>query len=126
MNKHQANIGRRILNVSNAVLKKLESYTWPGNIRELENVIERFMITSMGDALEIDDWYPRIDVKILSPKSENDILSLDEMEAQYIRQVLKLTNWKVFGEDGAAKKLDINPKTLSSRMIKLGVKKEKG
>ena len=80
------------------------------------------MITSDGNKLDLDDWYPNTDS--LPTTSNKDIfLSLDEMEKQHIEQALKLSNGKIFGESGAAIKLGINPKTLSWKIKKIGIDK---
>ncbi len=123
LNKYQSNIGRSILNVPKETLKKLMKYNYPGNIRELENLVERFMITSPGDSLEIVDWNPIIIVK--DKEDSNRFLSMEKMEVKHITEACIRSNWKIFGEGGAAEKLDLNPKTLGSRMSKLGIKKPK-
>ena len=123
LKKYQANIGRRITKVPDSTLKKLMAYDYPGNIRELENLVERFMITSPKDSLEILDWNPIIIPK--KDKASNTFLSMEEMEIKYITEACTNSNWKIFGNGGAAEKLDMNPKTLSSRMTKLGIKKPK-
>lgn len=99
-------------------------YNWPGNIRELENIIERALIFSKGDTLEYGDWLPmpkQDDIKGSSDK----LLPLEEMERQHIIAALEKTNWKVSGEKGAAKILGLNPTTLEARMKKMGIMREK-
>ena len=95
----------------------LQRYQWPGNIRELEHVIERAVILSEGPELEAIDW--------LSPSNQKrdmtQTLTLEEMERQHIRDVLEQTSWRVSGEKGAAKILGLNPTTLEARMKKLGI-----
>lgn len=123
LKKHQPNIGRNISKVSKATLNKLMTYDYPGNIRELENLIERFMITSLGDSLQILDWSP---VVLIRKDAQSDkFLSMEEMEIKHIKDACTRSSWKIFGEGGAAQKLEMNPKTLSSRMYKLGIKKPK-
>ncbi len=96
---------------------RLTKYNWPGNIRELENIIERSMIISTDHKLIIGDW--------LLPennKPDNDeFLSLEEMERKHITEALEKTNWRVSGAEGAANILKINSQTLVSRMKKLGI-----
>ena len=87
----------------------------------MENIIERYMITSDGNKLNLDSWYPN--TNSLPSPSKDTFLSLDEMEKQHIEQALKLSNGKIFGEDGAAIKLGINPKTLSWKIKKIGIDK---
>jgi len=120
LKKHRNNIGGHIEDISEDAIKRLLAYHFPGNVRELENLIERFMITSTGATLEIEDWPAETSV----PGDQGGrFLTLEEMEIKHIYEALKQSNGKVFGEDGAAAKLGMNPKTLSSRMAKLGIKK---
>ena len=121
LKKYEANIGRSITKIPEKAMKKLLSYNYPGNIRELENIIERYMITSDGNQLDLDSWYPNLNSVPCIP--EGTFLSLDEMEKQHIEQALKLSNGKIFGENGAALKLNINPKTLSWKIKKIGIDK---
>ncbi|GAB4232323.1 MAG: sigma-54 dependent transcriptional regulator [Ekhidna sp.] len=114
--KYEPIIGVKLDKVSPAVIKKLEKYDWPGNIRELENVIERSMITSSGNTLEIDD---PLSVKV---KSEDRLSSLKESEIKHIKKALELSNGRVSGKDGAAALLDINPKTLYWKISKYNIK----
>ena len=121
LKKYEANIGRSITVIPEKAMNKLLSYDYPGNIRELENIIERYMITSDGNKLDLDSWYPTLNSVPFIP--EDTFLSLDEMEKQHIEQALKLSNGKIFGENGAALKLNINPKTLSWKIKKIGIDK---
>ena len=98
-------------------MSALQRYQWPGNIRELEHVIERAVILSEGSKLEPIEW--------LSPPGSKagsgTPLTMEDMERQHIVDVLERTNWRVSGEKGAAKILDLNPTTLEARMKKLGI-----
>lgn len=123
LKKYESNIGRRIHKIPAVTLKKLQAYDWPGNIRELENIVERFMITSFGDALELEGWHPP-----QTDLSERDIssgrfLTLEEVEIQHIKTALARSNGKISGSGGAAELLDMHPNTLSSRINKLGIEK---
>ena len=120
LKKYEANIGRSISQIPNKALNKLLSYEYPGNVRELENIIERYMITSDGNELNLDSWHP---ANHNLPYTNQAFLTLDEVEKQHIQQALKLSNGKIFGDDGAAIKLGINPKTLSWRIKKSGIDK---
>lgn len=123
LRKYQANIGRSITKIPDATLKRLMAYNYPGNIRELENLVERFMITSPNDSLEILDWNPIVIVK--KGEESGVFLSMEDMEIKHITEACRQSNWKIFGDGGAAEKLVMNPKTLSSRMTKLSIKKPK-
>ena len=92
-------------------------YTWPGNIRELENVVQRSLILSPGRKLELGDWSRR---KSLPPKPIG-LVSMESCERNHILSVLEHTRWKVSGKNGAAEILDMIPSRLDSRMKKLGI-----
>ncbi len=119
--KHEPRVGKKITNVSSKAMADLVAYNWPGNIRELENVIERAMILSPGTTLDCGSWLPAsksttTNVQAYTPK-------LGDVEKKHIIDVLNSTNWKVSGENGAAKILGLNPTTLEARMKKLGIKR---
>ena len=102
-------------------MEQLKNYNYPGNIRELENLIERFMIISDGNKLEIAGWG---ETNRVLPISDNYFLSMEEMEIYHIKNALRKCSGKIFGKGGAAELLKMNGKTLSSRMVKLNIKKE--
>jgi formate hydrogenlyase transcriptional activator len=99
-------------------MEALIEYNWPGNIRELENIIERALILSRGNTLEFGEWIPvnKINGEYVHQK-------LEEVEKTYIIQMLNKTGWKVSGERGAARTLGLNATTLEARMKKLGIKR---
>jgi transcriptional regulator of acetoin/glycerol metabolism len=99
----------------------LTAYHWPGNIRELENIIERAIILSRNGAIEYGDWMPMAK-SVASAK--NNLLRLDDVEKEHIMEVLKQTGWQVSGEKGAAKILGLNATTLEARMKKLGISRQ--
>ena len=119
--KFAVNLGKKIDRISERMMAGLQRYPWPGNIRELEHVIERAVILSEGSELEPIDWLSQPGGKAGSGKT----LTLEEMERQHIVDVLEQTNWRVSGEKGAAKILGLNPTTLEARMKKLGIQREK-
>jgi transcriptional regulator of acetoin/glycerol metabolism len=95
----------------------LQEYHWPGNIRELRNVIERAMILSHGPKLCI-----KLSHTTLRPiQVEAMAGSLDEAERAIILQAVERCNWRIRGTNGAAALLDIKPTTLESRIKKLGL-----
>jgi len=111
----------------------LQKYDWPGNIRELQNVIERAVITSRCTNLQFglpkmsEDTRPLIiKRKKSASQGQTEIMTEDEMreiERENIRTALEKANWKVYGHDGAASLLRIKPTTLMSRMQKMGLEK---
>ncbi|MCK5704531.1 MAG: sigma 54-interacting transcriptional regulator, partial [Cyclobacteriaceae bacterium] len=106
-------LGKDIKIISKKTLKQLQNYAWPGNIRELENIIERAVIISSGSSLVVE--------QLQKPdfKTSGKLLPLAEYERQYIIKVLEKTYWRVDGQEGAARILDMHPETLRSRMRKL-------
>lgn len=115
--KYGERFGKRIESIQQHQIEALHAYDWPGNIRELENVIERAMILSQGPELSLGDWAPGI--RKTSPSSE--LSTLQEVEREHILRVLKLTNWRLSGEKGAARILGLNRTTLQGRMRKLQI-----
>jgi PAS domain S-box-containing protein len=122
--KHEGKIGKSVKNISPDVLKALMEYDWPGNIRELENIIERALILTPGDTLEYGEWVPAEKFTAGSGKTTSSA-RLEDVEKEHITEVLKRTGWKVSGEKGAAKVLGLNATTLEARMKKLGIVREK-
>ncbi|MEO8047007.1 MAG: sigma 54-interacting transcriptional regulator [Nitrospirota bacterium] len=119
--KFAANLGKKIDRIPEQMMTALQRYPWPGNIRELEHVIERAIILSEGPELEPIDWLSQSPGKAGVGKTP----TLEEMERQHIVDVLEQTNWRVSGEKGAAKILGLNATTLEARMKKLGITRVK-
>jgi formate hydrogenlyase transcriptional activator len=119
--KFAVNFGKKIDRIPERMMTALQRYPWPGNIRELEHVIERAVILSEGPELEPIDWLSSSHSKT----GEGKTLTLEEMERQHIVDVLDQTNWRVSGEKGAAKILGLNPTTLEARMKKLDITRVK-
>jgi len=118
--KYAAKTGRQIKETSEKVIKSLSEYSWPGNVRELENIIERAVVLCVGSRLVFGNWIPENKINSLE-----QIVSLEENERNHILRALDAANWKVSGENGAAKMLDIKRTTLESRMKKLGIQRSK-
>ena len=115
-------MGKDIKSIGDETIQRLKNYAWPGNIRELENIVERSVILSNGKELEMEqDLFGSLSD---APSINDRNLKLEDMEREHIVNVLVRTNWQIHGEKGAAKILGINPNTLRSRMVKLGIKKE--
>jgi transcriptional regulator with GAF, ATPase, and Fis domain len=110
-------MGKPIETIPQTSMQALQTYTWPGNIRELRNVIERAMILSNNSVLRVE--LPKVKDSRIPPK-----MTLEEVERKYIIQVLEMTNWRVRGRNGAAEILGLRPTTLESRMMKLGIEKK--
>jgi PAS domain S-box-containing protein len=140
VNKFAQRIGKRLEGVGRQTLRQLEDYAWPGNIRELENVLERAVILTSGSTLDIaPDLLPK---KASAPTAADESKSegvevaspsfakqpggqsqpnLEAVERDYILAILQQTNWLITGPRGAAKVLGLNPSTLRNRMKKLGI-----
>ena len=118
--KHGARFRKRIESVSPAALDKLRAYDWPGNIRELENVIERAMILSGGPVLELEEPLLPGTPSVITDSPAG---SLREIEISTIRRALEDCDWVIEGERGAAHKLGLEPSTLRSRMRKHGIQR---
>jgi len=113
-------LGRKTPKIPKKATKALQAYDWPGNVRELRNVIERAVITTRGNVLELQDLHVG---QALEARPARVARSLDELERDYIIETLEKTYWKVEGPGGAARILRLHPSTLRSRMRKLGIEK---
>jgi len=116
--------GRCVTGIGSCALKQLIDHVWPGNIRELEHVIERCVLQARGETIRkvvFPDGRLHLDGSpapdTFSPKT------LDEMEKEFILKTIKYCNGRIAGRGGAAEVLDIPPSTLNSRMKKLGIRK---
>jgi transcriptional regulator with GAF, ATPase, and Fis domain len=105
--------------ISREDMDRLIQYDWRGNVRELENIIERGCILSAGSMLQL----PELVGDSATLSSSNSGITLKESEAQHIRWALEKTGWKVRGPGGAAELLEIHPSTLAFRMKKLGIQR---
>ena len=113
--------GKVIRHVSRTTLKQLKAYDWPGNIRELQNVVERGVILSDGDTFSIDEsWLPRIEPKSGTTRAPL-VADLVEREREMIEEALRESAGAVSGHTGAAAKLGIPRQTLESKIRKLGI-----
>ena len=105
-------------------MDSLTNYDWPGNIRELRNVLERAVITCSGSSLKLPDQLrSKVNNNSTDTFIETEILSLAEVERRHILLALKKTDWQISGLKGAARILKMNPSTLRSRIKKLGLEK---
>ena len=102
---------------------RLNNYDWPGNVSELENIVERAMILKRSGPLSFDDivWPQQNEKPANGDFTEAAFQSLDEMTSRHIHRALSLCNGKIYGHRGAANLLKVNPSTLRHRMRKLGI-----
>ncbi len=120
LSRFQATLGKRIDTIAKSSMEALVAYNWPGNIRELQNVIERSAILSSGDTLIVQEVLGDFGVQNREPASSLT-QDLEDVERANILSALEESGWKVKGEGNAASRLGINPSTLRSRMKKLGI-----
>ena len=110
-------MGKQIENIPPDTMSALTSYQWPGNIRELQNFIERSVIVSAGPVLRP----PLAELKRCPEVLSMGAITLEEAERDHIRKTLEQTHWVVAGPNGAAARLGIKRSTLYFRMQKLGI-----
>ena len=120
IHKYNPKVSNKIKTVNQKTLERLMHYNWPGNIRELEHVIERALIVNQGGQLRLGRWF--MDSSI-DPIDFENLRTLEALERDYIIKVLETTNWKIRGKNGAAQILGIPPTTLESRMKKRNIKR---
>jgi len=111
--------GKDVTSLSANAMRSLQGHSWPGNIRELANVIERAVIYSQSSVLQLVDRFEQV----REEASLSEARSLEEMEREYIVRTLESTGWRIEGHNGAAKILGLNPSTLRARMNKLQIQR---
>jgi formate hydrogenlyase transcriptional activator len=117
VHKFATRIGKHIDGFTEQTMQRLVDYPWPGNIRELENVLERAVILSAGTALNV---VPNL-LPVPEAASDEQPLTLESVERDHILSILEKTSWIVNGDRGAARILGLHPNTLRNRMKKLGI-----
>lgn len=120
LEKYALKSKRNSIKISAKALQQLQEYNWPGNIRELEHLIERSILLATGN--EIDEFDLLQDFPTAKTTTDNGILSMEDMEREHIMNALNLCNGKVYGTGGAAELLKISPSTLFSKIKKLKIK----
>ena len=114
--KHKNRLGVAHKKVDDKTMERLVQYQWPGNIRELSNIIERAMIISTG---------PRLQIELEESPAKKTSAKMEDVECNHILMILQETNWVINGPKGAAQILDLHPNTLRNRMKKLGIGRQK-
>jgi DNA-binding NtrC family response regulator len=112
----------QMLSTPAETMQAMAAHAWPGNVRELRNVIERAMILSRGEVLEVE-------LPSTSPPAadaDDAEVTLEEAERRHIQRVLAMTAGRVRGRGGAAEILGLHPATLDSRMQRLGIRRPPG
>jgi len=121
--KFAPKIGKKLEGMSAKSMQRLKAYGWPGNIRELENVIERAIILADGSVLDVDPEQLSIVAESPVKLAQRSDASLDKVTSEYIKLVLEQTHWIIEGPKGAARILNMPPSTLRYRMKKLDIAK---
>jgi transcriptional regulator with GAF, ATPase, and Fis domain len=114
VDKYGKRMGKRFDATSQTTIEELQRYSWPGNIRELENLIERAVITSPERNLQIE-------IPASSSRTAAADKTLKALERDHICRMLEETGWVIEGPKGAAKRLGLNPGTLRSRLKRLEI-----
>ena len=109
-------LDKRVDVIPDESMAMLQQYRWPGNIRELRNVIERAMILATGPHLTIT-------LPAAPAATHQRSVALADVEREHIRSVLESTGWRIRGPGGAAERLKLKPTTLETRMVKLGLRR---
>lgn len=120
LKKYATNSRKNVNGISASALAQLQGYDWPGNIRELEHLIERNVLLAKTNEIEKFDL-PTNNSNPLE-KNNGKMLSMEEMEKEHIMNALQICDGKVSGSGGAAELLKMQPQTLFSKMKKLGIK----
>ena len=123
--KFRARLKKNISSIDSASLERLQDYAWPGNVRELEHLVERSVLLAEGGILFID-LHPglkkRAPMNGAASPATTKLRTLEEMERDYIAEVLRHTQGAIAGKGGAAEILNLPPSTLRDRIKKLGLK----
>ena len=119
VDKISKRMGKSIEYIPVTVMAALQAYHWPGNIRELENVLERAVINSTGPKLRLVDELKRPDRGDQTTSTQ----TMEAVEREHITRILEQTGWKVGGKDSAAEILGLERSTLRARMRKLNIQK---
>ncbi|WP_425235698.1 sigma 54-interacting transcriptional regulator [Ulvibacterium sp.] len=122
LEKYSVKAGKAFKRLSKRTIELLMAYNFPGNIRELENLIERAVIIENGTTLNPGTWIPKSNGNI----SSENFKSFESMQRDYIIDVLNYTKWRVSGPKGAANILNMKDKTLFAKMKRLGIEKQVG
>jgi transcriptional regulator with GAF, ATPase, and Fis domain len=119
---HSQQLGKQVTSISASMLEKMEAYPWPGNVRQLEGVIQRALISATGDSLDLVEGLEASG----TADERNPAVDLRGMEKEHIEKVLRASNWMIAGDGGAAIRLGLPPSTLRSKMKKLGITRPRG
>ena len=120
LRKHSQLLNRHVERIGERALQRLQNYSFPGNVRELENIIERGVIMASGPVLQLDDWQLEAPLKTANER----LPTFEEGQRLLIERALRRTRGRVSGAGGAAELLALNPQTLYSKIRKLGIDRD--
>jgi transcriptional regulator with PAS, ATPase and Fis domain/HAMP domain-containing protein len=127
IDRYSRQIGKRIRNIDKRTMDLFQSYAWPGNIRELQNVVERGVILCEGETFKIDEQWFRGEMSRIAVRSSANISTIarlePDQERELIEAALRATQGRISGPSGAAARLGIPRQTLESKMARLGIQK---
>ncbi|MGB9243479.1 MAG: PAS domain-containing protein [Candidatus Acidiferrales bacterium] len=123
IDRYARKVGKRIRNVEKSTMQLLSAYSWPGNIRELQNVIERSVILCDGDTISVDPSWLSLESTTAQPRSQPFGKKSAAQEKEAIEAALEKTGGRVSGPAGAAAALEIPASTLESKIRSLGINK---
>jgi len=124
LDKYNKKASRTIAGISSAAMETLQTYDWPGNIRELEHLIERSMLMATGSEITAIDLPVASNASYPNTDDNAKVKTMEEMERDHIMSILRICKGKVYGPGGAAELLNIPSTTLNSKIKKLGIKYE--
>ena len=123
--RYAGKVGKRIKKIHKKTLELFETYDWPGNIRELQNVIERAVILCEGETFAVDESWLQSESPRVSRAASRLVRLPAEQERELIESALAETRGRIAGPSGAAAKLGIPRSTLETKIRKLGIKKHR-
>lgn len=126
LNIYTRKTGKTVRGITAQVLENMKQYHWPGNIRELENLIERNVLLAKDDMISNMVLPTQLEQPVTAQPAEGKVTTMSEGERAHILAALKKCNGKIWGEGGAASLLNLPPTTLNSKMKKLGIRKDFG
>lgn len=126
LNIYARKTGKKVSRIAPPVLENMRQYHWPGNIRELENMIERSVLLTRDDTINSMMLSSQLEQPPTVAPAAVEVTTMSEGERAHIMAALKKCNGKIWGEGGAANLLNLPPTTLNSKMKKLGIRKDFG
>ena len=127
LSRFARSFGRQFDGIAPDTLERMKRYAWPGNIRELQNLVERAVVLANGPILAIDSALLPTETaaapSLAEPAPQPLPTALEDLQRQHIVQTLTRTRWVIEGEQGAARLLNLHPNTLRSRMKKMGIQR---